>query len=53
MNLFTQIVIFKYNWDILNQVLLPFKFYGSDMRGMYFFIFISCEPLTDLNIGLS
>ena len=29
----------------LDQLLLPYKFYGSDMLGMYFFIFASCEPL--------
>ena len=26
----------------------PFKSYGSDMLGMYFFIFAICEPL---NLG--
>ena len=28
------------------QQLLPYKVHGSDMCGMYFFIFASCEPLT-------
>ena len=35
----------KYNWDFLHQPLLPYKFHGSDMWGMYFFIFASCELL--------
>ena len=25
-------------------------FYGSDMLGMYFFLFTSCEPLSDQRI---
>ena len=36
---------FKYNWKFLDQPLLPYKFHGSDMSGMYFLIFASCEPL--------
>ena len=36
---------FKYNWNFLDQLLLPYKFHGRDMWGMYFFIFASCEPL--------
>ena len=39
---------FKYNWNFLDQLLLPYKFQGSDMWGMYFFISASCEPLTFL-----
>ena len=35
-----------FNWNFLDQQLLPYKFHGSDMCGMYFFIFASCEPLT-------
>ena len=35
----------KYNWNFLDQQLLPYKFYGRDMSGMYFFVFASCEPL--------
>ena len=34
----------KYNWNFLDQLLLPYKFHGSDMWGIYFFIFASCEP---------
>ena len=30
----------------LDQLLLPYKFYGSDMLGMYFLIFASCERST-------
>ena len=30
----------------LNQLLHPYKFYGSDMSGILFFIFASCEPLS-------
>ena len=33
----------KYNWNFLGQVLLPYKFYGGDMQGIYFSIFASCE----------
>ena len=36
----------KYNWNISNQPLLPYKFHGIDMWGMYFFIFAGCEPLS-------
>ena len=43
--IFTKIIIFfKYNWIFLDQPLLPYKFHSSDMWGMYFFIFASCEP---------
>ena len=35
----------KYNWNFLDQPLLPYKFHGRDMWGMYFFIVASCEPL--------
>ena len=31
----------------LDQLLLPYKFYGRDMSGIYFFIFASCELLTE------
>ena len=30
----------------LDQLLHPYKFYGSDMSGILFFIFASCHPLT-------
>ena len=33
------------NWNFFDQP-LPHKFHCSDMWGMYFFIFASCEPLT-------
>ena len=33
------------NWNFSDQLLLPYKFYGRDMSGIYFFIFASCEPL--------
>ena len=35
----------------LDQPLLPYKFHGSDMPGMYFFIFANCEPLIMLIVG--
>ena len=35
----------KYDWKLTDQLLLPYKFNGSDVRGIYFFIFASCEPL--------
>ena len=37
--------MFKYNWDFLDQLLLPYKFHGSDMWEILFSIFASCEPL--------
>ena len=40
----------KYNWNFLNQPLLPYKFHGGDMTGIYFFIFASCEPLNTINL---
>ena len=42
-----KIVIFKYNCNFLDQLLLPYKFYGRYMSGIYFFIFTSCEPLNN------
>ena len=33
--------------DFLDQLLHPYKFYGRDMSGILFFIFASCEPLTE------
>ena len=30
-----------------DQPLFHYKFHGSDMWGMYFFIFATCEPLTE------
>ena len=38
-------VIFKYGWNFLDQLLLPYKFNGSGMRGIHFFNFASCESL--------
>ena len=31
----------KHNWSLIDQLLLPYKFYGS---GVYFFVFARCEP---------
>ena len=42
---YSQKLYFKYNWKEINQLLLPYKFYGRDMLGISFFIFASCEPL--------
>ena len=36
---------FKYKWNFLDKLLLPYKFYGRDMKGKYFFIFASCDLL--------
>ena len=35
--------MFKYNWNFLDQPLLPYKFHGSDMTGilLFFFFFFS------------
>ena len=35
----------KYNWNFLDQLIVQYKFYGRDMRGIYLFNFASCEPL--------
>ena len=32
----------------LGQLLHPYKFYGRDMSGILFFIFASCEPLSQV-----
>ena len=40
---------FKIIGYFLDQLLLPYKFYGGDMLGMFFFIFASCEPLMGHN----
>ena len=46
-HIFTKIVIFfKYNCNVLDQLLVPYKFHGSSMRGILFFNFASSEPLT-------
>ena len=37
--------IFKYDCNFLDQLILPYEFYGRGMLGIYFFIFASCEPL--------
>ena len=40
---------FKYNWNFLDQLLLPYKFHGRDMWEILFSIFASCEPLIQHN----
>ena len=37
----------------MDQLLLPYEFYGSDVRGIYFFIYASCEPLKHWNLQAS
>ena len=37
---------FKYNWNFLDQLLLPYKFYDRGMWGILFFIFATCERLS-------
>ena len=39
-------LFFKYNYNFLDQLLLPYKFYGRGMWGILFFIFAS-EPLSN------
>ena len=34
-------------------VLLPYKFYGRDMLGIYFFILASCEPLKSVKRNIA
>ena len=48
-HIFAKIIIFKYNWTFLDQLLLPYKFYGSDMWRIPSFIFASREPLSLLS----
>ena len=38
---FTKIVIFKFNWNYLDQLFLPYKYHGSSMTGLLFFNFAS------------
>ena len=45
---FLQKAFFFYYWNLLNQPPLPYKFHGSNMWGIHFFIFASCEPLSDI-----
>ena len=49
-HIFTNIVIFKYICNFLDQLLHPYKFYGRDMSGILFFIFASCHPLNNITI---
>ena len=44
-HIFTKNVIFQDIWNVLDQLLHPYKFYGRDMSGILFSIFASCEPL--------
>ena len=45
-HIFTKIIIFHIMCNFLDQLLHPYKFHGRDMSGILFFIFASCEPLT-------
>ena len=47
---FTKIIIFLSIWNFLDQLLLPYPFYGRDMKGIYFFIFANCGPLNLKNV---
>ena len=40
-HIFTKIVILKYICNFLDQLLHLYEFYGSDMSGILFFIFVS------------
>ena len=33
---------------MIDQLLLPYKFYGSDVKEIYFFIFASCDPVNPI-----
>ena len=44
-HIFANIVIFQVYLHFLDQLLHPYKWYGSGMSGILFFIFASCEPL--------
>ena len=43
--IFTRIVIFQEYLHFLDHLLHPYKFHGSDMSGILFFMFVSCKPL--------
>ena len=43
-HIFTNIVIFKYLCNFLDQLLHPYKFHGRDMSGILFLIFARCRP---------
>ena len=32
----------------MDRLLLPYKLYGRGMKGIYFYIFASCEPLNNV-----
>ena len=36
----------KFICNFLDQLLLPYNFYGRDVSGIFFSIFASCEPLS-------
>ena len=38
-----------YNWKLIDQLLLTFKFCGRDIQGIYFSTFASCEPLIQVS----
>ena len=44
------VTFLKYNWNCLDQLLLPYKFHVISLRGIRFFNFASCELLKLTNI---
>ena len=41
----------KYDWKLIDQLLLHYKVYGSDVRGIYCFIFASLHTLLGKYLG--
>ena len=48
-HIFTSIVIFQVYLQLFKSTVHPYKFHGRDMSGILFFIFASCEPLSDIH----
>ena len=44
-HIIAQILFSKYNWQLIDQLYLPYKFRGSSMRGILFFNFASWKSL--------
>ena len=45
-HIFENIVIFQVHLQLFRKTVLhPYKFHGSEMSGILFFIFVSCHPL--------
>ena len=48
--IFTKVVVFKHNCRLIDQLLLPYEFYGCFMLGIYFLIYASWGPLSKYHL---